>query len=216
MRSRGMKWRRRCGFHSSCPGCRVFCTRFAVFFAWQVNFTLTEHGHSSVPYWLAVLVTVLVSTVGVDAVLVRAEDPALCHCPALHCTARHSLTSRVHVATSGGHAHAPCGHRARAGSVCLAQAPPPRIVVIVVLRRCGFPSVHPSSPCSPENTWWRSRPGARVCGDGAWQVGKARAALIQGAQTRTPLRPCRCLLGAGWHQQTISGRSLWPLARACP
>ena len=66
-----------------------------MFFAWQVNFTLTEHGHSSVPYWLAVLVTVLVSTVGVDAVLVRAEDPAPCHSAATapHCTALHDTRS---------------------------------------------------------------------------------------------------------------------------
>ncbi len=41
-----------------------------MFFAWQVNFTLSEHGRSTVPFWFSMLVTVLVSTVGVDAVVV--------------------------------------------------------------------------------------------------------------------------------------------------
>ena len=89
-----------------------------MFFAWQVNFTLTEHGHSSVPYWLAVLVTVLVSTVGVDAVLVRDIVHAnACHYTPLHTTAHHCtampdtllLASRALVTTNGRHERAPCG-----------------------------------------------------------------------------------------------------------
>ena len=48
---------------------RVYCARFVVFMSWQINFVLTQHGKSDIPFGLALVVCILVSTIGLDASL---------------------------------------------------------------------------------------------------------------------------------------------------
>ena len=47
--------------------CREYCGRFGILLAWQVNYVLSQHGLSTVPFWFLMLVTVMTSTQGLDA-----------------------------------------------------------------------------------------------------------------------------------------------------